>query len=155
MTSSVATIDHQAHERILVYDEEPVILDVLGPVLRRAGYQVTTTHCDEEAIGLMATQSFDLAVTDLGLHRPNGCRLVEVIRDVSPDTTVVAITAYPSTEVVHFAEEHAQAFLEKPFALGEFLEVVRGALERRMTRQRIEANLLVAREAPQLATGVA
>lgn len=155
MTSSVATIDHQAHERILVYDEEPVILDVLGPVLRRAGYQVTTTPCDEEAIGLMATESFDLAVTDLGLHRPNGCRLVEVIRDVSPDTPVVAITAYPSTEIVRFAEEYAQAFLEKPFALGEFLEVVRSALERSMSRQQIERSILAAQGTPRAAAGAA
>jgi len=128
MVSSLVSTDRDGQERILVYDDEPVILDLLGLVLSREGYDVTTTPCDEEAFGLMSGQRFDLAVADVGLRPSNGCRLVKVIRDVSPETAIVAITAYPAKEVVRFAREHAQAFLEKPFALSEFLTVVRTAL---------------------------
>ncbi|TKJ29683.1 MAG: hypothetical protein CEE40_07525 [Chloroflexi bacterium B3_Chlor] len=128
MTSSVGSTDRDGRERILVFDDEPVILDLLGSVLSREGYDVTTTPCDEEAFGLMSAQRFDLAVADVGLRPSNGCKLVREIRDVSPETAIVAITAYPAKEVVRFAREHAQAFLEKPFALSEFLTVVRATL---------------------------
>jgi DNA-binding NtrC family response regulator len=128
MARSRKNSDHQGPERILVYDDEQVILDLLALVLSREGYQVAATPCDEEALGLVSAQRFDLAITDLGLRRSNGCRLVKMIRDLSPDTTVVAISAYPAREVVRFARENAQAFLQKPFALSDLLSVVREAL---------------------------
>jgi DNA-binding NtrC family response regulator len=128
MVSSRKNGNPRESERILVYDDEQVILDLLALVLSREGYQVAATLCDEEALGLVSTQRFDLAITDLGLRRSNGCRLVKTIRDLSPDTTVVAISAYPAKEVVRFARENAQVFLQKPFALGDLLSVVREAL---------------------------
>ncbi|NIN67422.1 MAG: response regulator [Anaerolineae bacterium] len=128
MASSKKNSDHQEPERILVYDDEQVILDLLALVLSREGYEVAATPSDEEAHGLVSTQAFDLAITDLGLRRSNGCKLVKTIRDLSPDTTVVAISAYPAREVVRFARENAQAFLQKPFALSDLLSVVREAL---------------------------
>ena len=39
------------------------------------------------------------------------------------------MTSYPAEEVISFAQEHAQGYLEKPFDLQEFLAIVRGALE--------------------------
>lgn len=128
MASSRKNSDHQEPERILVYDDEQVILDLLALVLSREGYQVAATLCDEEAHGLVSTQHFDLAITDLGLRRSNGCKLVKMIRALSPDTAVVAISAYPAKEVVRFARENAQAFLQKPFALSDLLSVVHEAL---------------------------
>ena len=72
----------------------------------------------------MSTQRFDLAIADLGLRRSNGHELVRMIREVSPGTAIVAMSAYPAQEVVRFAREHAQAFLEKPFSLAELVDVV-------------------------------
>lgn len=128
MAASSKDTNEQASERILLYDDEQVILDLLGLVLSREGYQVAATPCDEEALGLVSTQRFDLAITDLGLRRSNGCRLVKKIRELSPETAVVAISAYPAREVVRFARENAQAFLQKPFALSDLLTAVREAL---------------------------
>ncbi len=128
MAASSKDTSQQASERILLYDDEQVILDLLGLVLSRQGYQVAATPCDEEALRLVSTQSFDLAITDLGLRRSNGCTLVKKIRELSPETAVVAISAYPAREVVRFARENAQAFLPKPFALSDLLSAVREAL---------------------------
>ncbi len=128
MAASSKDTNHQAYERILLYDDDQVILDLLGLVLSREGYQVAATPCDQEALGLVSAQRFDLAITDLGLRRSNGCTLVKKIRELSPETAVVAISAYPAREVVRFARENTEAFLPKPFALGDLLSTVREAL---------------------------
>jgi CheY-like chemotaxis protein len=111
--------------RILVYDDDRLLLDVLVTMLRREGHQVTATHSEQEAIVLARAQHFDLAVVDLGRQRSKGYDLVGVIAETGPETPVVAMSAYPAQEVVRFAREHAQAFLEKPFSLAELVDVMR------------------------------
>ncbi len=120
---------HQAYEKVLVVDNEHVILELLERVLSQEGYRVTTTACGEDAIGLLSTGGFDLAIVDAGLRRLNAGKLMNMMRESSPETAIVVMTGYPMEEVVRFAQEHAQGYLEKPFDLQEFLEVVRGALE--------------------------
>jgi len=116
--------DRQA-SRILVYDDDRLLLEVLVTMLKREGYQVTATQSEQEAIALARAQHFDLAPVDLGCQRSKGYELVGVIAGTSPETQVVAMSAYPAQEVVRFAREHAQAFLEKPFSLAELVDAAR------------------------------
>jgi len=111
--------------RILVYDDDRLLLEVLVTMLRREGYQLTGTHSEQEAMALARAQHFDLAVVDLGRQRSKGYDLVGVISATSPETPIVAMSAYPAQEVVRFARERAQAFLEKPFSLAELVDAVR------------------------------
>lgn len=120
---------HQVRERILVVDDEQAILELLKRVLSREGYQVTTTPGCEEAVDLMSTEGFDLAIVDVGLRHLDGSRLMERIRKASPETAMVVMTGYPAEEVIRFAQEQAQGYLEKPFDLQEFLAAVRSGLE--------------------------
>jgi DNA-binding NtrC family response regulator len=113
---------------ILVFDEEVVILDLLATVLHREGYRVSPTRRWDEALHLATRRRYDLVIADVELRRRDGCRLVATLRHVSPDTPIVAMTAYPAREVVAFAEEHVQAFLVKPFGIGQLLQAVRTAL---------------------------
>jgi len=86
---------------------------------------VTATQSEQEAIALARAQHFDLAVVGLRRQRSKGYDLVGVVSAKSPDAPIVASSAYPAQEVVRFAREHAQAFLEKPFSLAELVDVVR------------------------------
>jgi DNA-binding response OmpR family regulator len=135
MTSSTVKADLQNSGRVLVYDDDEVLLDLLETVLTREGYQIETTPCAQEGIRLISTQPFDAAIVDLGLRRTSGYGLVRKIREVSPRTAILTVSAYPSDEVVRFAHTHAQAFLDKPFSLTEFLRHVGELLElgRRIT----------------------
>lgn len=121
--------EHQERQVILVVDDEQVILDLLRRVLSREGYKVATAARSEEALGLVSTECFDLAIADIGLHRVDGRDLMRRIREASPETALVAMTGYPADEVIRFAQDNAQGYLEKPFALEELLAVVRRALE--------------------------
>ena len=78
---------------------------------------------------MISTQSFDAAIVDLGLRRTSGYGLVREIREVSPKTAILAVSAYPSGEVVGFARTHAQGFLDKPFSLAELVRQVSCLLE--------------------------
>ncbi len=147
-----------SHRRtsILVFDEEPVILEFLAAALKREGYQVTTTPHGDEALGLFAGgHRFDLAIADLGLRQRDGRHLVRGIKQVSPGTVIVAMTAYPTSEVVRFAEEYAQAFLAKPFNLGDLLMAVRGVLNQRSVPDASREPGFVPREELAVAAGSA
>jgi DNA-binding response OmpR family regulator len=139
---------------ILVFDDEPVILDFLATALSREGYHVTTTPRGDEALGLSASQRFDLAIADLGLRQRDGRHLVRGIKQVSPGTAIIAMTAYPTNEVVQFAEEHAEAYLTKPFNIGELLNVVRRAMRQRLMPDASDRETaFVPREGLPVATG--
>ena len=130
MISSTVHTDLQQSGRVLVYDDDEILLNLLGLVLKREGYRIKVTDCAQEGIRLMSTQRFDVAIADLGLRRTNGYELVRMIREVSPETAIVAVSAYPSDEVVRFARRYAQAFLDKPFSLIDLVHQVGGLLER-------------------------
>jgi DNA-binding response OmpR family regulator len=114
---------------VLVFDGELAILNLLTAILDREGYRVTATRSWEEARHLVATRSYGLAIADLEVYRRDGCRLVTALRRVSPETPILATTAYPTDEVVAFAEQNVDAFLVKPFSIGELLRAVRGSLD--------------------------
>jgi len=124
---------HQERQKILVVDHEQVILDLLRRVLSREGYRVATAVHSDEALGLVSTEHYDLAIADIGLHRLDGRDLMKRIREASPQTALVAMTGYPADEIISFAQDNTQGYLEKPFALEEFLAVVRRALENRVS----------------------
>ena len=116
-------------KKILVVDDEQVILDLLRRVLSREGYNVTATRRGEEALGLVSTESFYQANADTGGRHLDGGRLMRMIIEASPHTAVVVMTGYPADEVNRFAREHAQGYLEKPFTLEDLLTAVRSALD--------------------------
>jgi DNA-binding response OmpR family regulator len=121
--------NHGQRRSILLFDDEPVILDLLTLVLTKEGYQVMATPHSEDAVDLACAGTFDLAITDLGLRKKDGCYLVSKLKQVSPEIPIVATTAYPAKDIVAFAEENAQTLLPKPFAMKELLTAVRSALE--------------------------
>ncbi|MGB3906351.1 MAG: response regulator [Anaerolineae bacterium] len=124
---------HQERQKVLVVDHEQVILDLLRRVLSREGYEVATADRSEVALGLVSTEHYDLAIADIGLHRVDGRDLMKRIREASPQTALIAMTGYPADEVIRFAQDNAQGYLEKPFALEELLAVVRIGLEQRVS----------------------
>jgi two-component system cell cycle sensor histidine kinase/response regulator CckA len=146
MIGGLDRIERDGRSRVLVFDDEPMILELLATVLRREGYRVTVTRKEDEALQLVSNLGYDLAVTDLGIRKRDGCRLVSEIRRVSPGTPIVAMTAYPATEIVAFAQEHAEAFLTKPFGIGELVSAVRRVLDGRAVGRAGSASGLASRQ---------
>jgi CheY-like chemotaxis protein len=78
--------DGRRQGKTLIFDHEPLILEFLATVLRREGYCVTATASEEEVLGLLSGEGFDLPIADLRLSRWNGQQLESSIRQMTPDT---------------------------------------------------------------------
>jgi two-component system, NtrC family, response regulator PilR len=131
-------------EKILIVDDEHSVRDVLGIMLKRAGYGVTMAGDGEEAVAQLGKDIFDLVITDLKMPKMDGLEVLKAVKETSPDTVVLMITAFASTETaVEAMKRGAYDYLTKPFQVDEVQLIIRNALEkRRLTTE----NMLLKRE---------
>jgi two-component system response regulator PilR (NtrC family) len=131
-------------QRILVADDEQSMREFLGILLRKEGYAVTQAKGGREALDALDREIFDLVITDVRMPHVGGMDVLKRAKEVSPQTPVLMITAYSSTEAAVAAmKEGAFDYLTKPFKVDEIKLVIRNALERRHLQ---EENLLLRRE---------
>jgi two-component system response regulator PilR (NtrC family) len=131
-------------EKILIVDDERSMRDVLGIMLKRAGYAVTEAADGEEAIAQINKEIFDLVITDLKMPKVGGLEVLKAVKEVSPETVVLLITAFASTEsAVEAMKRGAYDYLTKPFQIDEVQLIIRNALERRRLSTE---NILLKRE---------
>ena len=101
--------------RILVVDDESSIRLFLEETLTNDGHQVVSAVSGEEALVLIAEQSFDLALLDLNLTGIGGMEVLAALRRQSPDTVVIILTAHASLETaVEALRQGAHDYLFKP-----------------------------------------
>jgi len=116
---------------ILIVDDEPKVAFFLRQALERLNrnYRVTIAHSGEEALEVLGRSSLDLLVTDLRMPGISGLELIRRVRESSPQTRVILITAYGSEEVkVEAYRLDAHGYITKPFDIEQFAEVVQEAL---------------------------
>jgi DNA-binding NtrC family response regulator len=131
MIDASLKVSREAGRKILVVDDDQIILDLLRRVLSREGYRVKTARRAEDAVSEVHADAYDLAITDVDLCHSDGRELMSLIGEVSPHTALVVMTGNPEEQVVRFARDHAQGLLAKPFALEQLLAAVSGALSER------------------------
>jgi len=118
-------------ERILVVDDDQVVLAMLTDALRTGGYAPVVTGDPREALALLATDPFDLVIADVVMPHLDGVGLLEKAKERSPATEVLLISAFGSERMVREARgKGAAGFLHKPFDLGAFMATVREILAR-------------------------
>jgi two-component system response regulator PilR (NtrC family) len=131
-------------EKILIVDDERSMRDVLSIMLKKAGYAVTTATDGDEAIEQINKEIFDLVITDLKMPKVGGLEVLKAVKEVSPDTVVLVITAFASTETaVEAMKRGAYEYLTKPFQVDEVQLIIRNALEK---RRLVTENTLLKRE---------
>lgn len=144
---------------IVVADDEDVIREVLERRLKAAGYRVETAEDGEVAVDILQRADFvNVLVTDLRMPRLDGLALLRRAKELSPDTEVIVMTAYGSTESASEAVRlGAFDYLQKPFERSdEVLHKVKAALRqqglvfqnREMMRQLEEARAALGRLVP-------
>jgi two-component system response regulator PilR (NtrC family) len=116
--------------KILVIDDEPSMRELLGIMLRKQGFVVELADSRRMAASILARGPVDLVITDVKLPDGDGIEILRHLRAASPDTIVIVMTAYGSTETAVAALKlGAQDYLIKPFDVEELKIVVRNALE--------------------------
>ncbi len=122
--------------RILVVDDDQGMREFLEIMLTREGYDVATSGDGAKALVEFRRRKFDLVITDLKMPRMDGIAFLRQIKDISPETTVILITAYASGETAVTAmKEGAFDYIEKDFAVEDLKKIIRSALSRKETRQ--------------------
>ena len=84
--------------RVLVVDDERSMRDLLAIMLRQAGHDVTVAEGGEQAIEAFKSEAYDLVITDLRMRKVDGLAVLRAAKEISPQTVVLVITAFASTE---------------------------------------------------------
>lgn len=117
---------------VLVVDDEPVQAAILGEILRAEGLEVAIQTDSEQALQLAQNQSFDLVISDLKMPKLDGIELLQQLRKLHPDLTVIITTAYGTIETaVRAMRAGAFDYVMKPFSKEELLITVQRALKHR------------------------
>lgn len=133
-----------SQSRILVVDDEQSMRELLSIMLRKERYVVVTAENGEKAVTAMQADIFDLVITDLKMPQMDGIALLKAIKEVSPDTIVIMMTAFGTMEGAETARSlGAYDYIGKPFNNDEIRLVIQNALEKRHLRNE---NILLKRE---------
>lgn len=131
MAPSVPASPPQGHaERILLVDDDESVLLVGGRLLSRGGYAVVQASSAEEALSLLASETFDLIVSDVLMPGMTGPQMMREVVQAHGPTRVLFVSGYPDDDLIaqEIASHHAE-FLAKPFTQDGLLRKVRDMLD--------------------------
>ena len=116
--------------RILVVDDDRIILESIGEFLRLEGFDVVSANSFPSAVtSLEQQQPIDLVITDVNMPGGNGFELLHVLRKRFPDTVVMMMTGYGTIEsAVESIKMGAFDYLTKPIVDDELKVCVERAV---------------------------
>ncbi|HYP98653.1 MAG TPA: sigma-54 dependent transcriptional regulator [Polyangiaceae bacterium] len=116
---------------VLVVDDEASNLASLEKIFQREGMRVFTADGAKAALELVRRHRVQVVLTDLMMPGTSGAELLRALKEVSPDTEVVLMTAYGTVETaVQAMRDGAYDFVEKPLKRMTIVKSVRKAAER-------------------------
>lgn len=123
--------------QILLVDDDPNILTVIGYALKDKGYQVKTAASGEVAIEALSIKDFDLVITDLNMHETDGIAVLKKAKELNSDCGVMILTgSLDLTLAIEALRVGADDYMLKPCNLSELWERVAKYLERSKLRLR-------------------
>jgi DNA-binding NtrC family response regulator len=118
---------------VLVVDDEPSNLSSLRKIFEREQMRVLTAEDAKSALDLVRRHRVQVALIDLMMPGTSGAELLRALREVTPDTEVVLMTAYGTVETaVQAMRDGAYDFVEKPLKRMNIVKSVRKAAERQL-----------------------
>ena len=90
-------------EKILVVDDERSMRELLELVLKRSGYAVHTAENGTRALELVRQNVYDLMISDVKMPDINGIDLLQRVKEISPETQVIMITAFATVDTARRA----------------------------------------------------
>jgi two-component system response regulator PilR (NtrC family) len=119
--------------RVLVVDDERSMREFLEIFLRSEGHAVRTAEGLAAARAELAADDFDVVITDVQMPGGTGLDLLRLVQAESPETVVIVMTAFASTETaIEAMKAGAYDYVSKPFKVDEMRVVVEKALEKKL-----------------------
>ncbi|MBI5823093.1 MAG: response regulator transcription factor [Chloroflexi bacterium] len=125
---------------ILVVDDEPVARQSLTDILKLEGHIVASAPNGQAAVEYVRTHNVDLMIVDLKMPGMDGLEVVQVVNQVSPETEVILLTAYGSTETaIQALRLRIHDYLLKPASPAQIISTVKKGLSRRSARSHLNS----------------
>ena len=116
--------------RLLLVDDDPGLLKLLGMRLVSEGYSVVTAESGPEALRTLSRDKVDLVVSDLRMDEMDGLQLFSEIQKVQPGMPVIILTAHGSIpDAVAATQQGVFSFLTKPVDKDALYKAIDDALE--------------------------
>jgi DNA-binding NtrC family response regulator len=129
--------------KVLVIDDEQVVLDSVSKILSNENYEVDITRSGREGLTWAIQKTFDIVLTDIRMPDIGGMRVLRDIRRAKPYLPVVMITGYASIQSsVQAMKLGAADYIEKPFTPDELIDAVASALDIAATKPPEEQGLI-------------
>ena|SRR6516162_5063124 len=111
--------------KILVVDDNPQIVDIVGTYLRQEGYGVLGALTSDEGLKLAILSRPELVLLDIGLPGMNGIDLLKRLRSITPTAKAIMVTGNTDPVLARRALElGALAYVDKPFDFDYLKRVV-------------------------------
>ena len=116
------------NERILIVDDEQIVLHMLNKAFNKVGYEVFCAESAADALDVLLREEIQVMFVDLKMPETDGLELCRKIRDKYPIACVFAITGYSSFfELANCRKAGFDDYFTKPFDLDLLFDAIRDA----------------------------
>ncbi|MEO5356404.1 MAG: sigma-54 dependent transcriptional regulator [Nitrospirae bacterium YQR-1] len=123
--------------KILIVEDERSMNEILRMLLEGEGYEVFSAYDGKEGLEAVKKDIFDIVLTDIKMPLQTGFEVLKGVKEQSPETIVIMITAFGTTEdAIEAMKAGAYDYINKPFKIDEIRLIIKKALEkRRLSRE--------------------
>jgi DNA-binding NtrC family response regulator len=108
--------------KLLVVDDDRRMVKTICDILRVKGYEALPAYSGEEAVAMVKGEAFDCVLMDIKMPGIDGVAALKMIKDGSPDTPVVLMSAYATDEqLIEAKRQGAATVLTKPIDFQQIL----------------------------------
>jgi len=119
-----------AKTKILLVDDEPDFLKLIGARIKSWGYDLIKVMSGEEAVKVVRNKSPDIVILDYRLSEMDGITTLQKIREFNSKIAVIMLTAYPNKDALKWSEKlKVCAFVPKLSAHSDISSLLKAAIE--------------------------
>ena len=127
-------------KKVLIVDDEAALAKMLSVMLSQAGIETQNAGNAQEALNLLAAESFDAVISDLRMPGASGLELLAEVRKRNPELAFLVATGVDDVRVgVQAMKDGADDYLVKPFQLEMVLASLERAFEKKALQREVES----------------
>ena len=116
-------------KRLLIVDDDPQILNMLGDILEDAGYSLSFSANGEEALKKLEEEEFQLVISDVRMPGIDGFELLKAIKERFNSIKVILMTGYTDDyDISDALILGADDYITKPFNISRVLMAIGNAV---------------------------
>jgi DNA-binding NtrC family response regulator len=117
--------------KILVVDDDAIVVKSCKRILETEGFEVLTVPSADEALETIKKYDFDLLLIDVKMPKHDGMFLMREIKKDLPEIPIIVMSGYPTPETVaDVIKLGATQFISKPFRPDELMKSIRQVIQK-------------------------